>query len=430
MSTEAASFAMPESYRVYSKLREGVDPQCAALGEGRNLMTPGAPLVRWLGGHFASGKLGLEAARYEEPEGCRQVIAAAMSLALRAPHLAADDVYITAGSTEAISIAMQVASSSVSTEAMLPLPGYFGFELSAMRWGVPIAGYIRPDGPPGCRQSQFEGLVIAVAPNGVSGFLPTPLVDSFPQASRFLVDCIYCSHGVQPGLIAALATNLHSYPLKKTLWSFTASKDLGIPGLRAGFIITQDSLVKHVATAHRLELSYTPPLVQSFLAALYALLLAAEQVRGSKQLSIELAVEHVWGLVTSELPASSGLNSVSIVQALIESAKELDSLADRCAYNWRVLQDWSTGAGAALTPCMGGFSALMRLPFGPSDQHALIKWVNDVGREFKLKLHPSVLYGGTVASWRRLFGTEWFLRVNLSNPSHHLESCLELLGQS
>lgn len=365
------------------------------------------------------------------------MIAAAMSVALGISDVAAANVHITSGSTEAVSIGLQAASADPGAEVMLPLPGYFGFELSAMRWGVPITGYFRPDVPPGewagrgRPSSEFHGLAITVAPNGVSGSLPDPYSGGFPRTSLWLVDCIYCAHGVRPGLIAELSAHLRCYPLDSALWSFTVSKDLGIPGMRAGFLITRARLVEVAAAAHRLELTYVPPLIQTYLATLYALLLAAQRIRHDEHLSPGVAVERAWQLVASAAPTFAGFQAAPPIDALIETMKTLDALTAHCSANWCILTEWCDAMRATLAPSAGGYSALMQLPPGSATgQSSLVAWVNHIGRIHKLKVHPSVLYGGSIYWWRRLFGTEWFVRINLSSSRDHLRSCLDRLSRA
>ncbi|MEU5811561.1 hypothetical protein [Streptomyces sp. NPDC047718] len=160
----------------FGTLRDGADsdPETTIeLGEGCNRFAPSPDLARYLSAlldrFIRDGSLSGHAGR--RPAGTRAAMAELLGSHLHM-HLDASDIFFTRGGTEAINLTVAHLTDT-GHGLVLPLPNYYAFDQSAVRWSAPVTAYYRHDGAlhhTGTAPAPRTCLV-EVLPNGVVGVL-------------------------------------------------------------------------------------------------------------------------------------------------------------------------------------------------------------------------------------------------------------------
>ncbi|WP_162795799.1 hypothetical protein [Nonomuraea lactucae] len=421
----AAAQPLPESYRIYHRLREGVPAGSMQLGAGRNLFRPPPGVFTFLASELSNLTSVARLADYQHPldEAETTAMAAVLANILGLSGVTADDLFVIEGSSKGISLVFQSVQDSCHTVA-LPLPTYFAAELSALRRDVPVSCYYRPDTGQVFALPTHPGrprtLVMETIPNGVTGFVGSR-VEDLTEPALTLVDCVFVI-GNHPPPWASLSGR----DLTRTVITLTASKDFAVPAARAGLLITKNDHVKDVARYDQLESTYSVSLVARRIILLYVLVVAAHHLwessratsRGAAQDVLREACAGVGGAACRQV-----LPPASLIAGIVE---HLARMARRYAANWALAQPVFTREGSSATQPQIGYSCLLRLParVRGHSRGDLVRWVNQVGRRLRLKLNPSLLFGGNCTIWQELYGTEFLLRVNLSDEPNQLRRVL------
>jgi histidinol-phosphate/aromatic aminotransferase/cobyric acid decarboxylase-like protein len=168
-----------------------------------------------------------------------------------------EDLVVTNGATEAISLLCEHAVCE-GWGALLPLPAYFCYELSAARTKLPICGYYNHGGHTARTPEPSRPVIyFANSPNAISGaFSPWADVRATGVASGLDVaftvyDLVYQLQDFdsQDGSRRLATDVLTRCNLETEAILLTTSKDLSVPGMRAGLLITKNKQV--LATARQ-----------------------------------------------------------------------------------------------------------------------------------------------------------------------------------
>ncbi|MFB8241667.1 aminotransferase class I/II-fold pyridoxal phosphate-dependent enzyme [Kitasatospora purpeofusca] len=416
MRNTTPSTAPVECLAAFGALRAGTAQHTFEIGEGCNHYPP-APEV---GRHLATllhdlatqGSLSL----YADPfRGGAKAAFADLLTARFGVTLAAQDITFVQGGTEAISlITHHLANAGHSLT--LPLPNYYAFDQSAVRWGAPVERYYRHDGAvqhTGAGSGRRTALV-EVLPNGVTGtYYTRPDV----SADFTLLDVVF-QHGAlgdPAGLERAIHDRIRDLDLAHSAVIMTASKDLSLPGLRAAAIITRNQALRAHLAADAFDRAPTAAPLASLLMVLYAGVLHA--YHGPAEL---LGERHH---VAQQIAAAHGLPDLPCTGALGRVHAHLDAMADRFRRNAALLADPDGPFAYApgLTPA-AGYSAFPSLSRPRAD---FLAWVRECGRN-GLRLSPTVVHGGTAAAWQALLPGQ-HLRVNLSESTERTAAGLQYL---
>jgi histidinol-phosphate/aromatic aminotransferase/cobyric acid decarboxylase-like protein len=395
----------------YRTIRADVSTGARQIGYGVNKMPPAAPVRRWLDALFDE-LLDDRVTDYSTSDDVREraLVAELAGRYLGVP-LSPESVFFCHGTTEAISIVFGYAGLH-GLDAVLPLPLYCSFEQSAARHRVPVVAHYNAAGRlvPGSVPAGRPLLLVEIAPNGVSGsWFESP---ELREPELRIVDHVFAlpTHWPRPVFLAELRRRIGD--LSRTAVFLSPSKDLAIPGLRCGTLITRHPGLSAYALADRFERGYTVWVGTPRIAAahLALLLLAFRPDGGAAQL------REAFGAAGVAFPTD------------IDCAAFLAHLADlehRAATNLGLLD----GTGF-LVPMAGehmaGYSGFRRIDGAAADADAFTGWIHRAGR-YGLKLNPNYLFGADPARWRALYGTGHGIRVNLSVPPDQLAIDLALL---
>ncbi|WP_197367900.1 hypothetical protein, partial [Streptomyces clavuligerus] len=226
---------------VYRRLRAGVPRSSAQIGFGYNLY-PTAPathghLHRALSACAARGRLHEYGTADDERDRDLAATLAGAYLGLGAGGLSGDQVVFTSGATEGIGLVTRWLA-ACDAGLVLPSPCYYAFEQTPRRWGGTVLGRYRDDGTvhaTGAAASRTA--LVEIFPNGVTGTLFTP-----PRiAPHFRVlDVVFLAGAAsRPERVAdRVRTALAASPLEQAAVLMTPSKDLCVPGIRPGLLIS------------------------------------------------------------------------------------------------------------------------------------------------------------------------------------------------
>jgi hypothetical protein len=404
----------------YRAIRRQARPDARQIGYGINRAAPPDAVRSWLTS-MHEDLLRTRVTDYSAPAD-RQEATLVAELAgeyLGLGDLQPEHVVFTNGTTEAISMLLAYAAQR-GMGAVLPLPLYCSFEQSAARHEVPVVGYYNglgayqptaPAAPPG-------GLMMVdIAPNGVSGaWFPVPRVAG--ETFR-VVDHVFAMPPVGPPgeFIASLRDRIGD--LASGAMFMSPSKDLSVPGLRCGLIITQDPRLLRFLRADRFERGYSVQVGLPRVAALHLACLLT--VFGDEMPPAAWARTLTRRFVAAGLPPpdSAILSGFRSHAAWMGSAFARSAELLECC---DLLRDLPTAG----TP-VAGYSRLMAFARDFSSPEELTDWVADAGAA-GLKLNPQYLFGGDAALWRRLHRGGYGLRVNVSVPAAQLREDLHILA--
>lgn len=392
------------SVRAYRELRHGVTDAALRLSEGRNVYPPSRVIRRVVRRAHAVLVRSTRVTDYASPAdaGERRLVARLVSTYLGWSDLTEEHVVFVAGAQEGLSLVSAWAARE-GLASVVPLPLYYSLEQSARRWGLPIQAWVAADGQV---QGSLSGrlLDVRIVPNAVTGsiFPAAPL----PGPAAFtLVDAIYQTGEFErPGwLVQALRATLRACDPAATALVMTASKDLCLPRLRAGLLVTRNPSLLAYVHADRFErLSAINPLPGQLMAWYLGLLVERAAGLGLALAPFDLSAEF----------RSAGLSWFSESE-LREQLAVWEAMAARSAANLRRLHE-RAGPLALRLPAAAGYSVLADLVPPFDDPSSYLEWCHRVGWECALALNPCYVLGGTPAIWEALYPGRSLLRVNVS----------------
>jgi hypothetical protein len=415
--------------RFYQEIRRGIGADALRLGVGRNLYPPSPAVQRHLEVLVRGLALSHRLSQYDSDADSREraLLAGLLDRYLGGVGLTAGDLFFTNGAQEAISTVCGFAADR-GLAALLPLPLYYAFEQSSRRWGMPVAGHYRHDGAILWHQDPPSRLLqVAVLPNGITGSLfPLPPMAGpplGPDAELTLIDCVFQlgAFGSSGSLVERTRQIVRTRDLERSALIFTVSKDLSLPALRAGVLITRNRELLRYARAERFERLYAiNPLVGQVVALYFALLLLALP-RSSAPSGPD------WRELNANF-CEAGLEFPGEAEAAAALA-HFEAMTERCRRNVGLVR----GGGYPLlldiasTP-IAGYSAFPRIASGFAGSDEFVAWIKHSGIHHGLKVNPNYLYGATPAVWDELYPGEFRIRVNVSDEPDELERTLARLA--
>ncbi|MEV7928554.1 aminotransferase class I/II-fold pyridoxal phosphate-dependent enzyme [Kitasatospora sp. NPDC088779] len=409
---------------VYRDLREGVPKDSAQIGYGYNLY-PAAPATdrhvqQVLARCQRQGRLHEYGTAHDAAD---RALAAELAGEYLGVPVGEEQVMFTAGASEGIGLVARYLA-ACDTAMILPAPCYFAFEQATRRNPAAIAGRYREDGTVhwsggGARHTAL----VETLPNGVTGDLFVPPA---VQADFRLLDIVFQAggHAPDPHLITDRARAALNGTLTDTAVMMTPSKDLCVPGLRAGLLISGDTSLINAARDDVFNRVASPSPLAGQLVLLYlTVLLMAEAAHHSSGRAA--GRRYAW------LRAAYRRHDVDCPteQTLQVIARHLDAMSTHFEESFHLLTEHGRGLLEIrdhLQP-VAGYSLLPGLTADLDGPEELIAWVNRVGREHRLKVNPTLLFGGTRDSWSTLYPGRAAIRVNLSVPHDDLLHTLALL---
>ncbi|GGV58600.1 hypothetical protein [Streptomyces massasporeus] len=415
----AAEIRDAECVVAYRRLRNGVSTT-RQIGYGRN-MYPAAPeLVAQIRGLvtvlFAQQRMTDYSTEFDGSD--RQLISALVGTWLGRPDIEPEDVFVMSGSTEAISVVTGYLSGR-GYGYVLPLPCYYAFEQSARRWGMPVHAHYNGDGALHVTRPGSPQALVDIVPNGVTGRrfrLPDGADDGF----RIIDSVFQVSAAPGPGTAVDdrhLLDAVRDVDLGRGCVMLTASKDLSVPGLRAGLLITKEPGLRRYLEADRFERCYSLNPLSTSVIALYVALMCARASRARGVAAQESSL--VPPEVTSSRPATGDPLERLLWQTPVVDALDryLIGMARHYETVLQIYQDRLAPLGIDATARRPetGYSLFLPLPVRVDGPEGAVQWCNRVGRERGLKLNPAAIFGGSDEPWTALYdSTRPWVRFNCS----------------
>jgi hypothetical protein len=424
-------FAEADCFAIYRRLRADVADSDAEIGQGFNRYPCSPDLVGAVKLHLdsllAEGRIEQYSAQSDAQfeRLCRDLVARRFGRDL--PN--ETRVIFTNGGSEAIGIILG-ALADLEVGVALPQPTYYGYEQSALRHALRLAARYRSDTGGVAAYGQPDALV-QVQPGAVTGRFeqgPTALAAQW----RILFDVVDVVFQLAPPARQAafeetLRRKVESLNFDSGCLVLTPSKDLSLPSLRAGMIVTHSPAVIEFAKRDRFERSFSVSPLIPFVCALYlgvVLLFRARAIGGEAGFAEELdALLHAYREHSVPLPLDE--------PALGRIVTHLTDMTSMCLAGHDLVRGFDDLFDSAeIEDHVAGFSCFPKLRISIEDHDDFCDIVNDIGRRTGLLLNPSVLFGGTLESWDALFPFEARIRVNLSGPTRRLMADLDALRLS
>nr|BAM98976.1 putative aminotransferase [Streptosporangium amethystogenes] len=364
----------------------------------------------------------------------RHLIGGLVAEWLGCPEIGPGDVFVMSGATEAISVVTRYLAER-GYGYVLPLPCYYAFEQSARRWRMPVDAHYNGDGLLHETRSGSPRALVDIVPNGVTGRrfrLPAGVGDDFR-----IVDSVFqVSATATPGSGVDdrhLREVVRDIDLGRGCVMLTASKDLSIPGLRAGLLVTRDPGLRRYLEADRFERCFSLNPLSTSVIALYAALMCARASRRQGALAPGRS------LVPPRVPLSRPAAEDPLTRMLWESPviDDLDRYLLGMARHYdSVLEIYGnrlTPLGIDLAPRRPetGYSLFLPLPVQVDGPESAVVWCNRVGRELGLKLNPAAIFGGSDEPWTALYDcTRPWVRFNCSVAETDAVGTMDILDSA
>ncbi|MEV0623679.1 aminotransferase class I/II-fold pyridoxal phosphate-dependent enzyme [Nonomuraea sp. NPDC050404] len=410
---------------VYRRLRDGVPRSSSQIGYGYNLYPPARAVTDHLDVVLrACVQTGRIAEYGTHADAGDRELAASLAGAYLGVQVSGEQVVFTHGSTEAINIVTGFLA-GCDTSLVLPMPCYYAFEQTTRRLGGEVAARYRYDGALATTGVDTERrALVEILPNGVTGTVFTrPELD----VDFKVLDIVFQAGGSAQAAAKVVnqARDLVAGGLDTTAIMMTPAKDMCVPGLRTGILISGYPPLIAAAREEQFDrtASINPMIGQVVLLYLAVLLLADAERAGGMH-----AVEQAYAWIRDRF-VEHEVVPVPTWETCFEIVGHLSEMATHFAHSFTLLNEHTNSlleTGDTLRP-MAGYSLLPRVLAPLGDAEKVIAWVNDIGRRHHLKLNPMLLFGGDVSAWESLYPGQARLRVNLSVPHADLTASLKLL---
>lgn len=401
----------------YRTIRSGVPAESLQIGHGYNRCPPSlavADQIRALMDALLEGDRLREYSSHEDANE-RALLAALLNRYLGTARFDPDDIVFTTGATEGISLTCAHAAAQ-KLAAILPLPCYYAFEQSSRRYGLPVASYY---------SSARAGLTAAgggrrvlevlVIPNGVTGSVfPEPDLHG-AEPGLTLIDCVFHAGARTPGLVRAAVTEAYRRRRHETTaLLLTASKDLSLPGLRAGALCTgSDELLAH-ARADRFDRTFSSSPLASRTLLAYMCIVLLHAGEPPEAIAEEAGAHGFPEVYPAALAATIG--HLDRMAALFEA-----NLKTAIQFPLSIPDDWHHQAG---------YSALAVVDEPEfADAGSFSHWIHNAGVAHRLKLNPNFLFGGGPCEWNALYPGRYCIRLNLSVTEPELVETLDCFAK-
>ncbi|WP_019061463.1 hypothetical protein [Streptomyces prunicolor] len=413
---------------VYRDLRDGVSRASAQIGFGYNLYPAAAAVHRFLHRALAASA---RAGRLHEYGTVHDAHDRALAATLAGAYLGLDldeaQIVFTAGATEGIGLVTRWLA-ACDAGLLLPAPCYYAFEQTPRRWGGAVVGRYWHDGTVHATgDTASRTALVEIFPNGVTGTLYTPP----PRTADFhLVDIVFLAggSGPHPHQVTHRVRAALNGRFTDTAVLMTPSKDLCIPGLRPGLLISGSPSLAEAARDDIFDRTASASPLAGQLVLLYlSVLLLAEAAHEPNPHAFDR--RYRWIVQQYARHTVEPVPSEAVCRSIVD---HLDAMSRHFADGFDLLTQHADDlleSGDHLRP-VSGYSLLPRLNVDLADPGESIAWVNAVGRQFQLKLNPQLLFGGTRQSWHALSPGPPRIRVNLSVPHDGLLTTLALLREA
>jgi hypothetical protein len=195
----------------------------------------------------------------------------------------------------------------------------------------------------------------------------------------------------------------------------TPSKDLSIPGIRCGVLVSKAADLHAYVRADRFERGYSVHMALASVAAMHLALVQLSLCRANdyRELVRELRADFTMAHVP--FPDDDGLTAFNrgLCAARNTFLRNLDFIGNSPLFS---PSDFP----------VAGFSTFRALTAQFDSANAYTSWIA-AAADAGLELNPNYLYGGDAGIWQRLYPNMHGIRINISVPTDQLRVDLQVL---
>lgn len=355
---------------------------------------------------ISSGQLN----RYHLNDRCAAQIAEILCLYLERDDLTAENIVYCYGSTDALDMLFEYCRIEGISQGAIPLASYYGYELAILGNDLCIDHYYGEDvasasGHVRTKRSSERRFLLRNVPEGISGAQniepPSHLSDA--ECDFVIVDTTCQTMDVSGSRTRTeLRRAANERDLVNSCLLMTLSKDLGLPGLRSGIVITRDQKLFSFLKK-RVEQRY----VQVGPVSCYAMLLYAYC----------LAIES--GLTGEHADLAPLLDEMAIFESgrptFEQGVREIFARQrETIRTNFATLQTKLADIFENLEDFRSGFTCFPTLPFASPTPERTLAFSKHLSERSKIWVNTMHAFGGTQRAWQEIYPEQIGLRINLS----------------
>ncbi|MEK8021623.1 MAG: pyridoxal phosphate-dependent aminotransferase [Candidatus Parabeggiatoa sp.] len=349
----------------------------------------------------------------------RKALSGLLNLYLGSPIFKPEHIIVTNGSSEGIDIVCKFAAKR-GLSALLPLPAYFQYEYAAVENNLPLNGYYNTIGETFWTNQDELPLVFFInSPDAITGkfqslaFFEQIKNDSGNNIGFMLFDLCYQMMDIDP--------NVNSQKLASQIatdadWSnsamlLTASKDISLPALRSGLIVSKNIELLSVAKDTIMKRYFSVSPICYYLMLIYLALAILFRTETEELAIMFTRIQSIFAQCNLYLPDFTIELVNEFRQTHCQMLEHFKQNLNYLLFDFHDIFD----INSSIQP-QAGFSCFLKLR-NHIKLSAVKKMAHILSKEYKLNVYPSYTFCGTPHIWETLYPQEVHLRVNIS-PQH------------
>lgn len=342
-------------------------------------------------------------------------LTSALAAILGDPEFSFADYVLTGGASDGLASVMHHCASQ-GLSVLLPLPCYFGYELAALRAGVPVAGYYETSGPiVHWYDAACPVCVVVNSPDALTG--ETWSLEQIQSLTTHIGDRLrlevydaicamqgYARDAVTQARVRDLWTLRRSVP---TAILLGVTKDLGLAGARAGLLASTDVELVDFVRQLTMARAFSAGVIVGGVMRFYCrLLLALDDADRLSSTSRSEPREVSFGDGCPGLTREVLDDFLAFRRSL---DRDLDSALQRLDDEFAPdLVPWAPRERHA------GYSVMVAVRGGVHGPKAVAEASRELLVRHNLRINPTYMFGGTPEAWDALHRGALYLRINLS----------------
>lgn len=421
---------LPFTVQFYKRIRRLNSPSNYPQEIGINFSLPFAGLKvllhEILESLFTKGTI----LQYPSPGGetrDKDVLAELLNLCARKDIFKAEDVILTNGSSEGIDFTCRFLS-QVGFGVSLPLPGYFKYQYVADSCGIPIQGFYNLEGEYlNLKPLDAPSCLFVNSPEAITGkFLSIDFIKNISHlsnASFYLYDLCYLMLDTDSTISTRdfVSDISVTNSWKEAVLLLSVSKDISLPALRAGMLVTKNQELLNLAKSEIMGRYFSISSVCTYIMMVYLSLCAIWYADKKSRHSVYKQTVYLMRQCNLNLPSYTP----ELVNLFIDYLSDLLFLYKS---NFKYIYENYTDIFDicnSITP-QAGFSALLKTNWINPGLTA-IENISDILSRKQLNIYPSYLFCGDPTIWEKLYPSKFHLRVNASTEREKLVCYLDSL---
>ncbi len=374
-----------------------------------------------------------EIIRYPDPGGnhiYRSILAKLINLIIGSDIFCAKDLILTNGSSEGIETTCHYIK-HIGLSATLPIPGYFKYQYLAEICRIPTSGYYNSIGRVlNTGPKDVPTCIFINNPEAISGkfqsadFYRQLITELENDVTFFLYDLCYLMLDFDPNISTKdfLINVAHKNNLVNSAIVLSASKDLSLPALRSGLLVSKNNELLKTAKNLIMERYFSINAFSSLTMIAYLTMCALWYKRDSGLNKTFKEISYILSYHNLLLPSLS----IDLVTAFLDFfSRQLRTIQTNFANVYENFDDLFNFQNSTLP--QSGFSALFALNWANPGIMAINEMIDKISRTHQINVYFSYLFSGTPYIWNFLYPNQIHIRINTSIEKERLFSWLENL---